>query len=252
LNLVLSSVFGVAYWILVDRIVRGFKPLPVLFCSIYEPAMWRHERYWKVPSTGYLAAFAGTPFINMILRGLGTRVGRRVFNDGCGITERSLVSIGDDCTLNEMSAVQCHSQEDGIFKSDYSTLGSNVTLATAAHVHYGVTIGDDAELTTDCFLMKGEQVPPGARWGGNPASELPVSTALTVRQDREESRLPAPAASPARKDHDESRLLAPAAFTVHQNRSNSRSAALASTNVAIVFFAALLAAQLIVLLITSP
>ena len=23
----------------------------VLFCSIYEPAMWRHERYWKVPST---------------------------------------------------------------------------------------------------------------------------------------------------------------------------------------------------------
>ena len=38
----------------------------MLFCSIYEPAMWRHERYWKVPSTGYLAAFAGTPFINMI------------------------------------------------------------------------------------------------------------------------------------------------------------------------------------------
>ena len=172
LDLVLSSVFGVAYWILVDRIVRGFKPLPVLFCSIYEPAMWRHERYWKVPSTGYLAAFAGTPFINMILRGLGARVGRRVFNDGCGITERSLVSIGDDCTLNEMSAVQCHSQEDGIFKSDYSTLGSNVTLATAAHVHYGVTIDDGAELTTDCFLMKGEQVPAGARWSGNPAHEI--------------------------------------------------------------------------------
>jgi serine acetyltransferase len=186
LDLVLSSVFGVAYWILVDRIVRGFKPLPVLFCSIHEPAMWRHERYWKVPSTGYLAAFAGTPFINMILRGLGARVGRRVFNDGCGITERSLVSIGDDCTLNEMSAVQCHSQEDGIFKSDYSTLGSNVTLATAAHVHYGVTIGDGAELTTDSFLMKGEQVPPGARWGGNPARELPVQAALTIPQGRDE------------------------------------------------------------------
>ena len=232
LDLVLSSVFGVAYWILVDRIVRGFKPLPVLFCSIYEPAMWRHERYWKVPSTGYLAAFAGTPFINMILRGLGARVGRRVFNDGCGITERSLVSIGDDCTLNEMSAVQCHSQEDGIFKSDYSTLGRNVTLGTASHVHYGVTIGDGVELTTDCFLMKGEQVPPGARWGGNPASELPVPAAFTVHQDREESQ-----------------LLAPAAFTVHQNRSRSRSVALASTNVAIVFFTALLAAQLVVLLI---
>jgi non-ribosomal peptide synthetase-like protein len=170
LQLVLSALLGIAYWILVERIVTRFKPLPVLFCSIYEPAMWRHERYWKVPSTPLLAA--GTPFINMILRGVGTRIGRRVFNDGCAMPERSLVIIGDDCTLNESSTIQCHSQEDGIFKSDYSTLGSNVTLGTGSHVHYGVTIGDGAELTTDCFLMKGEQVPPGARWGGNPAHEI--------------------------------------------------------------------------------
>jgi non-ribosomal peptide synthetase-like protein len=182
LELLLSTVLGVAYWILVERIVTGFKPLPVLFCSIYEPAMWRHERYWKVPTTSYLTTFAGTPFINVVLRALGTRVGRRVFNDGCGIPERPLVTIGDDCTLNEMSTIQCHSQEDGTFKSDYSTLGSNVTLGTGSHVHYGVTIGDGAELTTDCFLMKGEQVTAGARWGGNPAHEIsdrqPVAKAL--------------------------------------------------------------------------
>jgi non-ribosomal peptide synthetase-like protein len=172
LDLVLAAVLGIAYWILVERIVTGFKPLPVLFCSIYEPAMWRHERYWKVPSTPYLTAFAGTPFINMILRGVGSRIGRRVFNDGCGMPERALVTIGDDCTLNEASTIQCHSQEDGTFKSDYSTLGSNVTLGPGSHVHYGVTIGDGAELTTDSFLMKGEQVPAGARWAGNPAHEI--------------------------------------------------------------------------------
>jgi non-ribosomal peptide synthetase-like protein len=172
LELLLSAVLGIAYWILVERIVTGFKRLPVLFCSIYEPAMWRHERYWKVPSTPYLTAFAGTPFINMILRGVGSRIGRRVFNDGCGMPERSLVSIGDDCTLNEASTIQCHSQEDGTFKSDYSILGSNVTLGPGSHVHYGVMIGDGAELTTDAFLMKGEQVPAGERWGGNPASEI--------------------------------------------------------------------------------
>jgi non-ribosomal peptide synthetase-like protein len=170
LQLVLSAVLGIAYWILVERIVTGFKPLPVLLCSIYEPAMWRHERYWKVPSTPRLAA--GTPFINMILRRVGTRIGRRVFNDGCAMPERSLVIIGDDCTLNEASTIQCHSQEDGTFKSDYSALGCNVTLGPSSHVHYGVTIGDGAELTTDCFLMKGEEVPAGARWGGNPAYEI--------------------------------------------------------------------------------
>ena len=172
LELVLSTVLSFVYWVLVERIVTGFKPLPVLFCSIYEPAMWRHERYWKVPSTSIITALAGTPFINIVLRGLGTRVGHRVFNDGCSIPERSLATIGDDCTLNEASTIQCHSQEDGTFKSDYSTLGSNVTLGLVSHVHYGVTIGDGAELTTDCFLMKGEQVPAGARWGGNPAREI--------------------------------------------------------------------------------
>jgi non-ribosomal peptide synthetase-like protein len=187
-ELLLVPLVGVAYWILVDRIVRGFKPLPVLFCSIYEPAMWRHERYWKVPSTGYIAVFAGTPFINMILRRMGAQIGRRVFNDGCGMTERSLVTIGDDCTLNEMSGVQCHSQEDGTFKSDYSVLGSNVTLGTASHVHYGVTIGDGAELTTDCFLMKGEEVPSGARWGGNPAHDISDRQPVTKALESEEKR----------------------------------------------------------------
>jgi len=186
LELVLSTVLGVAYWVLVERIVTGFKPLPVLFCSLYQPAMWRHERYWKVPTTAIITAFAGTPFINVILRALGTRVGRRVFNDGCGIPERSLVTIGDDCVLNEMSTIQCHSQEDATFKSDYSTLGSNVTLGTNSHIHYGVTIGDGAELTTDCFLMKGEEVPPGELWGGNPARKMLVQAALTVRQGRDE------------------------------------------------------------------
>jgi non-ribosomal peptide synthetase-like protein len=188
LNFLLATVLGIAYWILVDRIVRGFKPLPVLFCSLYEPAMWRHERYWKVPSSGYLAAFAGTPFINMILRRVGVRIGRRVFNDGCGMTERSLVTIGDDCTINESSTIQCHSQEDGTFKSDYSTLGTNVTLGTAAHVHYGVTIGDGVVIAPDSFLMKGEEVPPYEHWGGNPASEMRGPVALEVRQDHDESR----------------------------------------------------------------
>jgi non-ribosomal peptide synthetase-like protein len=163
----------------------------VLFCSIYEPPMWRHERYWKVPSAGALVAFAGTPFINMLLRRVGARIGRRVFNDGCGMTERTLVTVGDDCTLNEASTIQCHSQEDGTFKSDYSILGCNVTLGTAAHVHYGVTIGDGAVIDPDSFLMKGEEVPPYEHWGGNPATEMRLPAARNVRQDRDESRSPA-------------------------------------------------------------
>jgi hypothetical protein len=37
---------------------------------------------------------------------------------------------------------------------------------------YGATLGDGAELEPDSYLMKGEDVPPHARWGGNPATDF--------------------------------------------------------------------------------
>ena len=43
--------------------------------------------------------------------------------------DKTLVTVGDDCTLGVGSEIQCHSLEDGTFKSDYSTLGSCCTLA---------------------------------------------------------------------------------------------------------------------------
>jgi non-ribosomal peptide synthetase-like protein len=114
----------------------------------------------------------GTPFKGLIWRLLGVRIGKRVFDDGCSITEKTLVTIGDDCTLNFFSLIQSHSQEDDTFKSDRIKIGAGCTLGTAALVHYGVTMGDGALLAPDAFLMKGEEVPPHAQWGENPAREV--------------------------------------------------------------------------------
>jgi non-ribosomal peptide synthetase-like protein len=164
--------FTVVYWVLVERSVRSLLALRPRGCSIYDVSFWRHERFWKVPAMAYLQAFNGTPFKNVIWRMLGVRIGRRVFDDGCGLTEKTIVSIGDDATLNAGSIIQCHSQEDGAFKSDRTTVGAGCTLGVGAFVHYGVTMGDGAVLLADSFLMKGEEVPPGAQWGGNPAREM--------------------------------------------------------------------------------
>ena len=157
---------------LLERAIKGFRRLEPKYCSIYDPYFWRHERLWKVPGEGYLHMFDGTPFKNLIWRGLGVRIGKRVFDDGCYLTERTLTTIGDDVMLNMGSKVQCHSQEDGTFKSDRSTIGSGCTLGVGAMVHYGVTMGDGSVLAPDSFLMKGEEIPQHARWGGNPAREM--------------------------------------------------------------------------------
>jgi hypothetical protein len=75
-----------------------FRDLQPPFCSIYDPAFWRHERFWKVPALSYIQVFNGTPFKNVVWRLLGVRLGRCVFDDGASMTERTLVTIGDHCT----------------------------------------------------------------------------------------------------------------------------------------------------------
>ena len=86
--------------------------------------------------------------------------------------DKTLTTIGNDCTLNAESIIQCHSMEDGIYKSDRTTIGAGCTIGTKAYIHYGVTMGDGAVLDADSFLMKGEEIGPHAQWRGNPAREL--------------------------------------------------------------------------------
>jgi non-ribosomal peptide synthetase-like protein len=163
----LLVVVTTAYGLIVERATARFGRLSPQLCSIYTPYFWWHERYWKMLAHPHFVN--GTPFKGMVWRMAGVRVGRRLFDDGCGIPERTLVTIGDDCTLNFGSEMQGHSQEDGAFKSDYIRLGHGCTIGVGSLIHYGVTMGDGAVLGPDSFLMKGEEVPPHARWSGNPA-----------------------------------------------------------------------------------
>ena len=101
---------------------------------------------------GHLAMFDGTPFKSFLWRLLGVRIGKRVFDDGCFISDRTLVTIGDGCTFNLRTWISTHSQEDGGFKSDRITIGAGCTLgihaplslrccgAAASRVHWRLAV----------------------------------------------------------------------------------------------------------------
>jgi non-ribosomal peptide synthetase-like protein len=173
LALVLVPFISTGYHVLMERVSTLFQALQPQQCSIYDPYFWYHERYWKLMTLrSHLAMFDGTPFKSFIWRLLGVRIGKRVFDDGCYITEKTMVAIGDLCTLNAGSIIQPHSQEDGSFKSDCITIGDGCNLGVNSWVHYGVKMGDGAHLAADAFVMKGEEVPSHTRWEGNPASQV--------------------------------------------------------------------------------
>ncbi|NMR31190.1 amino acid adenylation domain-containing protein [Arthrobacter sp. SF27] len=162
-------VVGILISVVAERSVLGFGRLKPQYCSIYDPYFWHHERLWKLLA---VAPFSGTPFKSMIWRLLGVRVGKRLYDAGCDIPEKTLVSIGDDCALNEGTAIQSHSMEDGTFKSDYITLRDRCSLGVASFVNYAVTMRNGSTLLADSFLMKGGEVPENAVYGANPAREI--------------------------------------------------------------------------------
>jgi non-ribosomal peptide synthetase-like protein len=169
-SLVAMIVVFTCYGLFMERAVMGFRRLRPRHVSIYDRYFWSHERLWKFYTN---PALPGTPFQTLLWRASGVRIGRRVFDDGTAIPEKSLVTIGDDVVLNAGTVIQNHSLEDGVFTSDHTTIGNGVTIGPSAFVHLGVTIGDGAVLDADAFLLKGSAMLPHTEWAGNPANELP-------------------------------------------------------------------------------
>ncbi|MDI3331036.1 MAG: hypothetical protein QJR09_09955 [Micrococcus sp.] len=181
LVLFVLPLFSALYFALLEQATMGFRCMQSRYCSIYDPYFWRHERFWKLQSDAAAGLVNGTPFKAWLLRLHGARIGRQLFDDGSNFVERSLVTVGDYCTLNLGSILQGHSLEDGTFKSDFIVVQDGVTLAPKAFVHYGTHVGEGSLIDTDAFLMKGEEVPAGQWWHGNPAKPMPARRPAPIR-----------------------------------------------------------------------
>jgi len=167
---ILFGLFTLAYFILHAQWSLTGKRMEPSSLSIYEPYFWKVEHYWKRNEEKLLEGFGGTPYKNVISRLLGIKVGAKVFDDGSIVTEKTMCEIGDYCTLNESTSIQCHTLEEGFFKSDYVKIGNGCTVGVNAYIQYGVTMEDNSLLETNSYLMKGELLQENTVWQGNPAA----------------------------------------------------------------------------------
>jgi non-ribosomal peptide synthetase-like protein len=153
-------------WLVIGRYRPTNQPLWSLF-------VWRTElvtsTYENLAAQTLLAPLRGTPWLNMYLRALGCRIGKRVFTDTTDITEYDLVEVGDDAALNEGAGLQTHLFEDRVMKVSGLQIGARATVGSMAIVLYDAVIEDDAQLGDLSVLMKGETLPAGTSWEGSPA-----------------------------------------------------------------------------------
>jgi len=163
---VLAAVTSTAVkWIVVGPIRAGAHPL-------WSSFVWRTEvsdTFTEMVAGPWFAnANVGTPALALWLRSLGARIGRGVWCDTYWLPEPDLVTLGDGATVNRGCVVQTHLFHDRVMSMDTVVIERGGTLGPHSIILPGATIGAHATIGPASLVMRGESVPVGSRWSGNP------------------------------------------------------------------------------------
>ena len=162
---VAAGITTAAKWIIVGPIRAGTQPL-------WSSFVWRTEvsdTFTEMLAAPWFArAAVGTPAIAVWLRSMGAKVGRGVWCDTYWLPEPDLVTLGDGSTVNRGCVVQTHLFHDRIMSIDTVVLEAGATLGPHSVILPAATIGAHATVGPASLVMRGETVPVGSRWSGNP------------------------------------------------------------------------------------
>jgi non-ribosomal peptide synthetase-like protein len=165
IGVVAGTISAAAKWIVVGRIRAGEHPL-------WSPFVWLNEVsdtfVEMVAAPWFARGAAGTPVMNLWLRALGARIGRGAWCETYWLPEADLVSLGDGSTVNRGCVVQTHLFHDRIMRMDTVTLEAGATLGPHCVALPASLIGTGATVGPASLVMRGDEVPPGTRWQGNP------------------------------------------------------------------------------------
>ena len=155
------------------RVLIGrYKPMRTPVWSTY------YLRHWVVQQTVRLLPWRvleGTSAQQMILRGLGARIGKRVhIHRGVDLRRGGwdLLEIGDDATLSQEAMIRLTELDRGELVIGAVKIGAGATMETRAGV------SSDTELGAGCCLMalsslpQGGRIPDGELWDGVPACRV--------------------------------------------------------------------------------
>ncbi|MBL8993988.1 MAG: peptide synthetase, partial [Spirochaetia bacterium] len=138
--------------------------------------VWRSEAVtaiYEAISVPFLLDYCrGTPWLPVLLRLLGTRVGKKVWMNTTDLTEFDMVAIGDEAALGEDSGPQTHLFEDRVMKVGRITIGARTTVGAHSVILYDSEIGENVLIEALSLVMKGERLASGTRWSGSPVRPI--------------------------------------------------------------------------------
>jgi non-ribosomal peptide synthetase-like protein len=131
----------------------------------------------------FLQHWKGTPFLNLYLRAMGTRVGKRVSINTVMIYDWDLLTIEDDTILGGDCVVQGHIVEHGKMKMKPVRIGKKALVGTGAKVMPGCTLGELSVLAAGSIMKKQSDIPANEIWGGTPPKLIRARGEKDVQDD---------------------------------------------------------------------
>ena len=160
-----AAVAVAAKWALVGRHEAVEYPL-------WSPFVWRNELADAFLETVAVPWFVrgnlATPAFVIWLRCLGARIGRGVWCESYWLPEPDLVRLCDGATVNRGCVLQTHLFHDRIMSMDTVTLWPGATLGPQSVILPAACLGEGATVGPSSLVLRGDEVPAGSRWTGNP------------------------------------------------------------------------------------
>jgi non-ribosomal peptide synthetase-like protein len=156
-------------WALLGEVRPGTHALWSCWCSRWD----FHYVIWGEWARPIFASLEGTLLLNVVLRTLGMKIGRRVaLGSGFAqVVDPDMIKIGDGATVNAM--FQAHTFEDRVLKIGEINVQPYATLASATVPLYGAEIGENTIVTAHGVVMKHERLLPGVQYQGAPTHPIP-------------------------------------------------------------------------------
>jgi non-ribosomal peptide synthetase-like protein len=128
----------------------------------------------------FLQHWKGTPFLNLYLRAMGAKVGRRASINTIHIYDWDLITIGDNAVLGGDCVVQAHLLEGGRMKMRATTIGADALIGTGARVMPGCIVQERGVLAAGSIMKKASVVEANTIYGGAPAKLIRARGAAEV------------------------------------------------------------------------
>jgi non-ribosomal peptide synthetase-like protein len=179
-GVVAAAITTAVKWLVVGPIRAGEHPL-------WSSFVWRTEvadTFTEMVAGPWFAGpNSGSPALAFWLRTMGAKIGRGVWCETYWLPEPDLVTLGDGATVNRGCVVQTHLFHDRIMSMDEVSIERGGTLGPHSIVLPGATIGAHATIGPASLVMRGETVPVGSRWSGNPIGPWRAVKVRTYQAD---------------------------------------------------------------------